>query len=104
MSDGALTPNQLLDLASERGVDMLSITDHDTLDAYAHMSSVPPGMRLIPGIELSSRWRKQGVHIVGLNIDLSNPVMASAVAEQSAIRLQRAQEISVRLERLGFDV
>lgn len=102
MSDGALTPNQLLDLASERGVDMLSITDHDTLDAYAHTSSVPPGMRLIPGIELSSRWRKQGVHIVGLNIDLSNPVMASAVAEQSAIRLQRAQEISVRLERLGF--
>ena len=71
MSDGALTPNQLIDLASERGVDMLSITDHDTLDAYAHTSSVPPGMRLIPGIELSSRWRKQGVHIVGLNIDLS---------------------------------
>ena len=83
MSDGALTPNQLIDLASERGVDMLSITDHDTLDAYAHTSSVPPGMRLIPGIELSSRWRNQGVHIVGLNIDLSNPVMASAVAERT---------------------
>ena len=102
MSDGALTPNQLLDLAGERGVAMLSITDHDTLDAYAHTSSVPPGMRLIPGIELSSRWRKQGVHIVGLNIDLSNEAMASAVTQQSDVRLQRAHEISNPSGPTGF--
>ncbi len=103
MSDGALTPNQLIDLAVKRGVGMLSITDHDTLDAYAHISAVPSNIRLIPGIELSSRWRKQGVHIVGLNIDLSNEAMASAVTQQSDVRLQRAHEISNRLGRLGFD-
>ncbi|MFB0989990.1 MAG: PHP domain-containing protein, partial [Porticoccaceae bacterium] len=103
MSDGALTPNQLIDLAVERGVGMLSITDHDTLDAYAHASSVPSNISLIPGIELSSRWRKQGVHIVGLNIDLSNEAMVSAVTQQSEARLQRAHEISNRLGRLGFD-
>ncbi|MDE0786201.1 MAG: PHP domain-containing protein [Porticoccaceae bacterium] len=103
MSDGALTPNELIDLAIERGVDMLSITDHDTLDAYAHTTTVPSGLKLIPGIELSSRWRKQGIHIVGLNIDLSNEAMVSAVNQQSKVREQRAQEISNRLGRLGFD-
>ena len=103
MSDGALTPNELIDLAIERGVDMLSITDHDTLDAYAHTTTVPSGLKLIPGIELSSRWRKQGIHIVGLNIDLANEAMVSAVNQQSKVREQRAQEISNRLGRLGFD-
>jgi len=103
MSDGVLTPNELIDLAIERGVDMLSITDHDTLDAYAHTTAVPSGLNLIPGIELSSRWRKQGIHIVGLNIDLSNEAMVSAVNQQSKVREQRAQEISNRLGRLGFD-
>ena len=96
MSDGALTPNELIDLAIERGVDMLSITDHDTLDAYAHTTTVPSGLKLIPGIELSSRWRKQGIHIVGLNIDLSNEAMVSAVNQQSKVREQRAQEIPMQ--------
>ena len=51
ISDGVLTPNQLIALAIERGVYMLSITDHDTLDAYSIINSVPPQLQLIPGIE-----------------------------------------------------
>ena len=103
ISDGALTPNQLIALAIERGVDVLSITDHDTLDAYSVIDSVPPQLQLIPGIELSSQWRKQGVHIVGLKVDLSNDSIIKAVTQQTEARRRRAQIIAEKLKGLGFD-
>jgi len=103
ISDGVLTPNQLIALAIERGIDILSITDHDTLDAYLNIDSVPKQLRLIPGIEFSSQWRKQGIHVVGLNIDLSNEIIINAVSQQSDGRMRRAEKIAGKLKRLGFD-
>jgi len=103
ISDGALTPNQLIALAIERGVDVLSITDHDTLDAYSVIDAVPPQLQLIPGIEFSSQWRKQGIHIVGLNIDLCNETIINAATQQSDGRKLRAEKIAEKLKRLGFD-
>ena len=103
VSDGVLTPNQLIDLAIDRGVDVLSITDHDTLGAYSIIDAVPPHLQLIPGIEFSSQWRKQGVHIVGLNIDLANESIIKAVTQQSEGRKRRAQIIAEKLKGLGFD-
>ena len=50
LSDGTLTPDQLLDLAVERDIKMLSITDHDTLDAYSEITSFPPSIEIITGI------------------------------------------------------
>ena len=94
ISDGVLTPNQLIALAIERGIDILSITDHDTLDAYLNIDAVPKQLRLIPGIEFSSQWRKQGIHVVGLNIDLSNEIIINAVSQQSDGRMRRAEKIA----------
>lgn len=107
-SDGTLHPAQLLDLARERDVDMLSITDHDTLDAYSQLESINDpgntvdGIQLIPGIELSSQWNRRGVHIVGLNIDLSSPSIREAVRQQSDTRRERAEKIAEKLARFGF--
>ena len=62
-SDGSLTPAELVKLAIEREVDLLSITDHDTLNAYHHgLDSLP--IKLVAGIELSTSWRKFDIHIV----------------------------------------
>ena len=69
-SDGTLDPAALINLAREREIDMLSITDHDTLAAYSTLGDIEPGLRIIPGIELSSQWNRRGVHIVGLNVEL----------------------------------
>ena len=82
MSDGSLTPDQLVELASERGVDILSITDHDTLDAYSGLKYNPEKLRLITGIEFSSQWRKQGIHVVGLNVDPLSDSIIFGVAQQ----------------------
>ena len=101
-SDGSLSPPELLDLAQEREIDMLSITDHDTLDAYRQLNQAYSSIQLIPGIELSSQWNRRGVHIVGLNIGLSSPSILEAVKKQSSARRDRAEKIADKLERLGF--
>jgi hypothetical protein len=102
VSDGTLTPDELIHLAQKRGVDILSITDHDTLDAYSKISSIPASLKLISGIEFSSQWRGQGIHIVGLNIDVTHPKLQEAVAQQSIVRDYRALKIADRLAKKGF--
>ena len=101
-SDGLLTPPELLQLAIQRNIDMLSITDHDTLDAYLDIADEGLGLRLIPGIEFSSKWRKIGVHIVGLNVDLKNATILEGAAAQTRARTERAKKIADRLALLGF--
>ena len=102
LSDGVLTPDQLLDLAIERDIKMLSITDHDTLEAYGEITSFPPSIEIITGIEFSSQWEKQGIHVVGLNVNLTCSDLNNVVLMQSKIRSDRAQKIAEQLHKLGF--
>ncbi|MBT8441641.1 MAG: PHP domain-containing protein [Gammaproteobacteria bacterium] len=102
-SDGALTPNDIVQRARERGIDVLSITDHDTIDAYGEIDMQQlGGLRLVPGVELSTRWRGHTIHIVGLDIDLASDSLADAVSLQQRARAERAVEIGRRLERAGI--
>lgn len=102
-SDGSLSPTALLAHAAECGVDVLSITDHDTVAAYEILGDPPAGSpALVPGIELSTTWAGRGVHIVGLNIDPASPVLRAGIAAQQAARTERAETIALRLEKLGF--
>lgn len=102
-SDGSLSPDELLLLATDNCVDALSITDHDTVQAYERLTSPPPGApTVIPGIELSTTWGGRGIHIVGLNIDPTNPTLCRGIESQQIARLVRAKSISTRLTRLGF--
>lgn len=103
LSDGTLTPAELLDLAVQRGLDMLSITDHDSVDCYRHLEGLEHNLRLIRGIEFSTTWRNRAVHIVGLNIDLNNQRLLQGVKQQSTAREERAVKIAAKLQQLGFD-
>lgn len=103
-SDGALSPRDLLRRASDGGVELLAITDHDTVDAYAGLDRTHvSGMRVVPGVEFSAQWRGCTIHIVGLGIDLDSPVLATAIDRQQAARAERAEVIAARLNRLGLD-
>ncbi len=72
-SDGRLTTRELVDLAAERGVDVISITDHDTVGdvedtiAYAQQRNI----RFIPGVELSTLEDGRSVHVLGYFTDRS---------------------------------
>ena len=103
-SDGQLSPLALLQRAEAAGVEMLSITDHDTVAAYANLEQqISKTVRLIPGIEFSSQWKKTGIHIVGLNIDLESDAIKEGVSFQSQARKDRAMRIAEKLEKLGIE-
>lgn len=100
LSDGKLTPRQLITYALDRGVTTLSITDHDTVAAYEDLAASP--LRIIPGVELSSQWRGTGIHVVGLNIDLHSTALRDAIAQQKLARRERARSIAEKLEKKGI--
>lgn len=102
-SDGVLSPGALVTLLAEAGVGLCALTDHDTVAGLAEASAAARihGLCLVPGIELSARWRGRGVHILGLGIDPAGEPIRHAVASLLALRQARAGEIAARLDRAG---
>lgn len=103
-SDGLLSPEAVVARAKERGVEVLAITDHDTIAALgiAQKAALDAGITLISGIEFSSQWGKGGVHIVGLGVDVNSPALIAAVELQEQARAERALAIADRLSKAGF--
>ena len=102
-SDGALTPRQLLDVLQNEGVELWSITDHDTVAAYRQL---PPqdNIHVVTGIELSAVWLGRTIHVVGLGIDSESDEMTRIVDRQQQARCQRAEAIANRLRAAGLDI
>ncbi|MFT5481427.1 MAG: putative metal-dependent phosphoesterase TrpH [Halieaceae bacterium] len=105
-SDGSLTPIELLQRATEAGVEVLAITDHDTLAGYREVRDLAVAMAsaplLIPGVELSTQWGGANIHILGLNVDPAHPSLLAGLEILATARLQRADKIAERLEKAGL--
>jgi len=104
-SDGDYTPAQLVELAHERGLTTIAITDHDTTDgiAPAQQAAAAHGITVIPGIELSAETETDGdVHMLGYFIDGANPDFATRLAEFRENRYHRGRAIVRRLAELGL--
>lgn len=106
-SDGALDPCELVARALASKVDLLAITDHDTVVGYeaaaAYHTQNPGDMRLIPGIEFSCQWASTTIHILGLGIDCDHPVMRDARETMDTVRQERGVKIASRLASRGFE-
>lgn len=98
-SDGALSPTELLNRAKLQGVSVLALTDHDTTQGLPEAIDAASnnGIRLIPGIELSTSWHAHSLHVLGLNINADNPTLSSGIAQLQDIRRERAQKIAAKL-------
>ena len=102
-SDGILSPEALVSRAKAQTVDVLALTDHDTLNGWrrAHQRAAHEHLTLICGVEFSSQWNGRGGHIVGLAIEPNASVIRDAVEYQLRIRFQRAELIAHKLEKMG---
>jgi hypothetical protein len=100
-SDGSLSPTELVQRAYQHGVTALALTDHDTTCGLneAQDCAAITGIRLIPGIELSTNWENKCFHIVGLGIDPTYPPLAQATQHLHHLRLERAEKIAEKLEK-----
>ncbi|MGF1686450.1 PHP domain-containing protein [Photobacterium japonica] len=102
-SDGRLTPEELVARAVERRVDVLAITDHDTVAgltaAEAAIAAQNLPITLIKGIEISTLWHNFDIHIVGLQIDPEHPALVTLIEAQATRRAARAELMGERLEK-----
>src|SRR3989344_3875175 len=104
-SDGTDAPIALLQKAFEAGLQGLSITDHDTIDAYTpDLFSLAKelGIRLLPGLELSSEWEGASVHILGYNVDLQDKLLRAFLSDMIDRRERRNRAILANLQKRGF--
>lgn len=101
VSDGVLSPTELVQRAHEQDVTVLALTDHDTTAGYdeALAAASKAGIKLIAGIELSAGWHGKTFHIVGLGINPGNPALLEATRHLQVIRQERAEQIAAKLEK-----
>ncbi len=102
-SDGSLSPTELVQYAQQHDVDVLALTDHDITSGIAEAKQAADALDLsiIAGVEISVIWRKQTLHILGLNIDPDNSVLLTGLDKIRLARLWRAQEMGRRLDKAG---
>ena len=100
-SDGTLAPSALVALAAERGVQMMALTDHDTLAGLdaARVACAMAGLRFTPGVEVSAAWRGQSIHVIGLGLRTDAAALGGHLEALRALRRERLYQIGERLEK-----
>ncbi|HET9463282.1 MAG TPA: PHP domain-containing protein, partial [Thiobacillus sp.] len=104
VSDGVLSPADVVARAAANGVHALALTDHDDVAgiAAARAAADEAGMTLIAGVEISVSWGGQTVHIVGLRIDPAHSELAAGLHSIRLGRIERAQRMAEDLARSGI--
>lgn len=104
-SDGVLNPYEVIDEAYKNNVKIISITDHDTISAYTEdliEYTKKKGIKLIPGIEISTKSNKCGIHVLGYNIDINNKEFSDILCGLRSTRHKYLYDVSKKLESIGF--
>jgi 3',5'-nucleoside bisphosphate phosphatase len=110
-SDGLLPPRELARAASDAGVRLLAVTDHDTLAGVRDLraaGATPHGLEVIPGIELNAvigdrpDLRESEVHVLGLGVDPDDDALEATLARQRVSRRTRFERMVARFRELGL--
>lgn len=105
-SDGSLTVYELLKKAKSKGLDCISITDHDTLKAFPESFEIANDLniQIIPGLEISTEFESREVHILAYLIDVENEALQNYLTNFRYERIKRAKRIIERLNHFGIEI
>lgn len=105
-SDGTFTPDQLIQHAVNKGLQGLSITDHDTVEAYktAFSLSQKAGLQLIPGVEFSTTHNDDSIHLLAYAFVPTHPSIVGLCAQHAVRRNERNEEILENLAMLHMPI
>ncbi|HEX4661685.1 MAG TPA: PHP domain-containing protein [Streptosporangiaceae bacterium] len=104
-SDGTCPPAEVMRRARAAGLDVIALTDHDTVAGHEEArQTLPRGLTLLPGMELSCRLEGHSVHLLGYLFDPAHRELAAELAKIRESRVHRARAMVVRLAELGAPV
>ena len=104
LSDGNLTPEELLTAARAAGIGILAVTDHNSTEDLTAWRAAFPELTLIQGAEITCRYLQHELHVVALGIDPSNPKLRAVLAQNQPDRRPYLTAILDKLRNLGLDV
>ena len=104
-SDGTDPPAEVMRRARAAGLDVIALTDHDTLAGQEQArAALPEGLRLVTGMELSARLDGHSVHLLSFLPAGASPELAAEAARIRDDRVRRGRDMVQRLRELGVDV
>jgi predicted metal-dependent phosphoesterase TrpH len=104
-SDGRLTPAEVVKEAAGRGLKFIALADHDTIDGIAEALAAAksfPGLKVIPGVEISTDIPQGEAHVLGYFIDYASRELGGELNRFRNSRLGRAQGMVAKLDKLGI--
>lgn len=112
ISDGTLSPTELVFAAREKGLCAFALTDHDTVKGIAEAKAAALALKekegyeldVVPGVEISAGYEKGDIHILGLLIDESSPSLREALAAIDKERNERNQKMVENLAHAGLPI
>ena len=103
-SDGTFTPLQLVKYAEEKGLKAFALTDHDTTEGVKEAKSIETNVEVISGVEISTRYDKKEIHIVGLYVNENDADLNKQLKYYREKRVTRNFEILEKLNSLGVNI
>jgi hypothetical protein len=106
-SDGRFSPGEIVQLAAKLGLSAIAICDHDTIDGIAPALAAAeaiPGLRVIPGVEVSTLAPGSEVHVLGYFIETTDPELKNALDGLRNSRRERAKAIIAKLKSLDIHI
>ena len=96
-SDGVSSPEKIVDMATEAGLEVISLTDHDNVLSYGvaeqYLKDKNIDFKIIPGIEVNTLYKDYEVHILGYFPDVTKPDFKALLKTQQHARIKQTKEI-----------
>lgn len=104
-SDGLLSPKEIIDEAKRKQVQTIAIADHDTVDAYTdevYNYAKDNGIELITAVEISTKTKKCGIHVLGYNIDISSKYLNESLKKIRNARHDYLHNVANKLNEMNY--
>ena len=107
ISDGVLSPKEVIDTAVQNGTSIIAIADHDTIDAYSNELfdyAEERKITLIPAVEISTKTKKCGIHVLGYNFNLGDEHFREELSKLRNSRHDYLYNVASKIEELGYAI
>ncbi len=102
-SDGSISPEELVAMAIENGLEAVAITDHDNTQSYipAMEAAKATSLEIIPGIEINTWWQGHEIHVLGYYIDPENEYLQEVCQEHNCARQEQMTHFVELMQKQG---
>lgn len=105
LSDGTMSPEEIVDEAVKNGVSVIAIADHDTIEAYdqkLYNYAESKNVKIINAVEISTKFEGTGIHVLGYNFDINNEKLKEKLFLLRNARHKYLHDVAKKLNQLGY--